>query len=105
VIVPARNEALGIGRTLSSLFRGIASDDLEVIVACDGCTDGKADVFGGVGLGVRVLEIPPTGKCDALRAAEALTSTACLLFEDKDRMVGVGLEAGSPSPSGLPPVS
>lgn len=84
VIIPARNEALGIARTLSSLFRGIASDDLEVIVACDGCTDGTADVVRGLGLGVRVVEIPPVGKSGALRAAEALTSTLPRVYLDAD---------------------
>jgi glycosyltransferase involved in cell wall biosynthesis len=84
VIVPARDEARGITRTLSSLFRGIASDDLEVIVACDGSTDGTADVVRGLGLGVRVIEIPPTGKSGALRAAEALTSTLPRIYLDAD---------------------
>ena len=84
VIIPARNEALGIARALSSLFRGIASDDLEVIVACDGCTDRTADVVRGLGLGVRVVEIPPTGKSGALRAAEALTSTLPRIYLDAD---------------------
>ena len=84
VIIPARNEAVRIARTLRSLFRGIASDDLEVIVACDGCTDGTADVVRGLGLGVRVVEIPPTGKSGALRAAEALTSKLPRVYLDAD---------------------
>ena len=84
VIIPARNEAVSISRTLRSLFRGIDSDDLEVIVACDGCTDATADVVRGLGLGVRVIEIPPTGKSGALRAAEALTSTLTRIYLDAD---------------------
>jgi glycosyltransferase involved in cell wall biosynthesis len=84
VIIPARNEAVRIARTLTSLFRGIASDDLEVIVACNGCTDATADVVRGLGLGVRVIEIPPPGKSGALRAAEALTSTLPRIYLDAD---------------------
>jgi glycosyltransferase involved in cell wall biosynthesis len=90
VIIPARNEALGIARTLRSLFRGIAPDDLEVIVACDGCTDDTAEIVRELGLGVRVVEIPPSGKSGALRAAEALTSTLPRIYLDADVEVAGG---------------
>ena len=44
VVIPAHNEAKVIGRCLSGLLEGMAPGELEVIVVCNGCTDGSEDV-------------------------------------------------------------
>ena len=54
VIIPAHNEASVIGRTLGRLAPLAAGGQVEVIVACNGCTDNTAEVargFKGVGAG------------------------------------------------------
>jgi len=110
VIVPARNESVSIGRTLRALFHGIAPSDLEVIVACDGCTDDTADVVRGLGLAVRVLELPHSGKAGALRAAEAVTSTLPRIYLDADvevsgpAVVRVAESLSSGSVAARPPI-
>lgn len=84
IIIPARNEASSIARTLKALFTDIEADCLDVIVACDGCTDETANIVRGLGLGVRVVELPPLGKVAALRAAEAMTSILPRIYLDAD---------------------
>jgi glycosyltransferase involved in cell wall biosynthesis len=57
VIIPACNEAAGIGRTLAAVFEqeGLEEIELEVLVVDDGSTDGTAAVASGAG--ARVLRL------------------------------------------------
>jgi glycosyltransferase involved in cell wall biosynthesis len=84
VIIPARNEASSIARTLQSLARGLDPGSLDVIVACDGCTDGTADLVRSLGLDVRVIELAPGGKVAAINAAESVASAFPRVYLDAD---------------------
>jgi glycosyltransferase involved in cell wall biosynthesis len=83
VIIPAHNEAAVIGRTLESLAPLAASGRIEVIVACNGCTDGTADIARGFA-GVRVLEVSAASKTEALNASDESASLWPRLYLDAD---------------------
>ena len=83
VIIPAHNEASVIGRTLGRLAPLAAGGQVEVIVACNGCTDNTAELAGGYE-GVRVLDVPEASKVAALNAADAAASRWPRLYLDAD---------------------
>jgi glycosyltransferase involved in cell wall biosynthesis len=83
VIIPAHNEAGVIGRTLGRLAPLAADGQVEVIVACNGCTDNTAELAGGFE-GVRVLDVPEASKVAALNAADSAASRWPRLYLDAD---------------------
>lgn len=97
-VVPARNEAEGIGRAVCSLFRQTLEPAIQVIVVDDGSTDGTAEVARraaedcGAAERLTVLSAAPpvsgwTGKLWAMSqgvAAAARASPDFLLFTDAD---------------------
>jgi glycosyltransferase involved in cell wall biosynthesis len=83
VIIPAHNEADVISRTLSTLAPLAADGQVEVIVACNGCTDNTAELASGF-VGVRVLDVPEPSKVAALNAADAAASRWPRLYLDAD---------------------
>jgi len=83
VIIPAHNEASVIGRTLGRLAPLAAGGQVEVIVACNGCTDNTAELARGFE-GVRVLDVPEASKVAALNAADAAASRWPRLYLDAD---------------------
>jgi Glycosyl transferase family 2 len=66
VVVPAHNEAHVIGRLLEQLASPAGSDELEVLVVANGCTDDTAQVAASFGPVVRVMSIPTASKREAL---------------------------------------
>ncbi len=84
IVIPAYNEANVVGRTLTSLFAGIDPKALEVVVACNGCTDATAAVAAEVHGTVTVLDLPPVGKAAAIRAAEREARALPRLYLDAD---------------------
>lgn len=87
VIIPAHDEASVIGRLLDGLS-GLPST-IEVIVVCNGCTDGTAAVARrhGAAVGARVLEIPAASKSAALNVGDQAASAATRLYVDADVQV------------------
>ncbi|GAA2539058.1 GNAT family N-acetyltransferase [Mycolicibacterium diernhoferi] len=83
VIVPAYNEAAVIERTLSPLSRGAAEGFFELIVVCNGCTDGTADVARSIP-GVQVLELDQGSKPAALNAGDTAATLWPRLYLDAD---------------------
>jgi glycosyltransferase involved in cell wall biosynthesis len=83
VIIPAYNEESGIRRQLERLVGDPAfGDDIEVIVAPNGCSDRTADVARS--FGVRVVESTVASKTAALNAAEAVASGFPRIYLDAD---------------------
>ena len=66
IVVPAHNEAHVIGRLLEQLASSAGSDELEVLVVANGCTDDTAQVAASFGPVVRVMSIPTASKREAL---------------------------------------
>ncbi|MGN7201876.1 WecB/TagA/CpsF family glycosyltransferase [Arthrobacter sp. SAFR-044] len=83
VIIPAHNEASVLGRTLEALKAPIASGNVEVIVACNGCTDGTEAVAGSVP-GVRVICVEEASKTAALNAGDQAAGSWPRLYLDAD---------------------
>ena len=65
------------------------SDRLEVIVACDGCSDGTAELARGAGADV-VLELPRGGKIRAQDAAVETARGEIVAFSDANALWDAG---------------
>lgn len=83
VIIPAHNEASVIGRTLTALSGPLGRGDVEVIVACNGCTDNTAEVARSYA-GVRVIELTEASKVAALNAADGEATQWPRVYLDAD---------------------
>jgi cellulose synthase/poly-beta-1,6-N-acetylglucosamine synthase-like glycosyltransferase len=84
VVIPAHNEAAVISRCLDALLTGFQSGELDVVVACNGCTDGTADVVRSSRHPVRVVEVEAASKPTALRAAEEVVTVFPRINLDAD---------------------
>ena len=83
VIIPAFNEERAIGHLLDGLVRSPDfGDDLEVIVAPNGCVDATAAVARSYG--VTVVELATPSKTAAINAAEAVASGYPRVYLDAD---------------------
>lgn len=86
VVVPAHNEASVIGRGLDRLFHSLGSG-IDVVVVCNGCTDGTADVARGRGHPLRVVELETASKEQALRGADRIATAFPRVYLDADVLV------------------
>jgi glycosyltransferase involved in cell wall biosynthesis len=84
VIIPAHNEARVIGRCLQRLLRDARPDELEVIVACNGCSDDTAAVAAAAAPGVRVASTAVASKIAALNLGDELATGFPRLYLDAD---------------------
>lgn len=84
VVIPAHNEAAVIRRCLDALLAGFAPGELDVVVSCNGCTDGTADIVRSSWPTVRIIEVAQASKVAALRAAEEIESVFPRLYLDAD---------------------
>jgi cellulose synthase/poly-beta-1,6-N-acetylglucosamine synthase-like glycosyltransferase len=84
LVIAAHNEEAGLGRKLESVLAGdYPSHLLDVVVASDGSTDGTVDVARAFGArGVRVLDLPRTGKATALNDAVATCRSDIIVLSD-----------------------
>jgi len=83
IIIPAHNEESVIGRTLAKLSPVLETGKVEVIVACNGCSDDTARISKAFD-GVRVIETRAASKVAALNAADASASAWPRLYLDAD---------------------
>lgn len=92
VVVPAHNEARSLPRLLSALLSGEGSGSgLEVLVVCNGCTDGTAEVARAhEDARLQVLEVPVASKMAALRAGVAEARGPWLALVDADVVISGG---------------
>jgi len=84
IVVPAHNEATVIERTLRALVDGLDISRVEMVIACNGCSDDTAAVVRSLDLPLEVLELGPVGKVGALRAAERHITALPRLYVDAD---------------------
>lgn len=83
VVIPAHNEGSVIERCLTHLLEGFSLGELEVVVACNGCTDDTADRVRRFG-GVRVIELSDASKVAALNAGDDAVFTYPRIYLDAD---------------------
>lgn len=83
VIIPAHNEESVIGRCIAALAAGSSPGEFEIIVACNGCTDGTARAAASHP-GVRVLDLPSPSKPEALNAGDAAAGGYPRIYLDAD---------------------
>ncbi len=84
IIVPAYDEAVGVGAAVRSLV-GSDYPEFETIVVDDGSSDGTADAVEGLALGdVTVIRQPNRGKANALNRGIAAARHDIIVTVDAD---------------------
>lgn len=83
VIIPAFNEAQVLKRTLEPLSRIADSGCVDLIVVCNGCSDGTAGVAREIP-GVRVAELAEGSKAKALNHGDDLATLWPRIYLDAD---------------------
>jgi glycosyltransferase involved in cell wall biosynthesis len=84
VVIPAHDEEASIGRTLRALRQGVAGDDLDVVVVCNGCSDATAERAREADPRARVIEVPQPSKNEAVRVGNAATDVFPRVHLDAD---------------------
>lgn len=90
IIIPAYNEEQVIDRCLRSLLDGARPGELELIVACNGCTDRTSERARAFGPSVRVIEIERASKTAALNAADSVATGFPRIYVDADVVLPLG---------------
>jgi glycosyltransferase involved in cell wall biosynthesis len=85
VIIPAHNEEHSIGRLLHALTSA-EPGSLEILVVCNGCTDGTAEVAASFPR-VQVLSSPVASKRSALRLGDERATTMPRVYVDADVVI------------------
>jgi hypothetical protein len=83
VVIPAHNEETVIARCLGPLAPLAEDGSIQIVVVCNGCTDGTARVAGSFP-GVRVVELPVGSKPAALRAGDRAVGALPRIYLDAD---------------------
>jgi glycosyltransferase involved in cell wall biosynthesis len=89
IVVPAHNESSVIARALSQWVGNPASDDIRVVVVCNGCTDETANVARRFGPTVHVVETDTAGKTNALNLGDQITDAFPRVYADADVVITV----------------
>lgn len=84
VVIPAHNEEAVIARCLSSLQSGALEGELDIIVVCNGCQDGTADLARQAAPNATVIEIPVASKVAALNAGDRSAKYFPRFYVDAD---------------------
>lgn len=84
VIIPAHNEEASIGLCLSALLGSARPGEFEIIVVCNGCSDGTANAARAFGGMVRVIEIEVGSKIIALNLGNKAARYLPRLYLDSD---------------------
>ena len=93
VVIPAHDEAKVIGRGLNRLFDSLGSG-IEVVVVCNGCTDGTAEAARVSGHPLTVIELDVASKAEALRAGDTFAIAFPRVYLDADvRVSGTAIRA------------
>lgn len=87
VIIPAHDEEALIGECLDSVLSDVSTDELEVVVVANGCSDRTAAVARSFS-GVVVVEIDEPSKTAALNAGDEVATCWPRVYVDADVIVG-----------------
>lgn len=87
VVVPAHNESSVIARTLSQWVGNPASDEIGVVVVCNGCTDDTANVARRFGPTVQVVESDIARKTYALNLGDQISRVFPRIYADADIVI------------------
>ena len=84
VIIPAHNEEQVIARLLTALLEERQAGELEIIVVCNGCSDGTAAVARAFGDPVQVIETDVASKTHAINLGDAAARGFPRIYSDAD---------------------
>ena len=84
IVIPAHNEAASIERCLRALLVSLDPGKVQIVVACNGCTDNTAAIARAVDTRLIVLDLPAPGKIAAIRAAEQVATQMPRIYLDAD---------------------
>jgi glycosyltransferase involved in cell wall biosynthesis len=84
IVIPAYNEEAVIGRCLQSLIDGMQEGELEIVVACNGCTDRTAELARGFGKAVKVVETSVASKHGGLNLGDGVATGFPRFYVDAD---------------------
>ena len=84
IIIPAHNEDGVLGANLELLLKGLDTDAVDIVIACNGCTDNTVAVASSFAPAVQVLEIDQASKVAALNAGDAATESYPVIYLDAD---------------------
>src|SRR3954454_12282546 len=89
IVVPAHNESSVIARTLSRWVGNPVSDEIVVVVVCNGCTDDTANVARRFGPTVHVVESDIARKTHALNLGDQISGVFPRIYADADVLITV----------------
>lgn len=89
IVIPAHNEESVIGRCLRSMLDGARPGELEILVACNGCSDRTAEIATSLGDDVRVVETRVASKIAALNLGDQSATGFPRFYIDADVVVSV----------------
>jgi glycosyltransferase involved in cell wall biosynthesis len=87
IVVPAHNENSGITRLLRAITMAFPPEELDVVVVCNGCTDGTANSARRFGSVVRVIETDVASKVHALNLGDQVARCFPRLYIDADVVI------------------
>lgn len=87
IVVPAHNESSVIARTLAQWVSNPDSDEIGVVVICNGCTDDTANVARRFGSTVHVLESDIASKPHALNLGDRVSHVFPRIYADADIVI------------------
>jgi glycosyltransferase involved in cell wall biosynthesis len=87
IVVPAHNEGSVIARTLSTWLGICGSDEMDVVVVCNGCTDDTASVARRFEPAVRVIESDVASKTYALNLGDQISRFFPRIYVDADIVI------------------
>jgi glycosyltransferase involved in cell wall biosynthesis len=89
VVIPAHDEERTLARLLEVLLADPRADQLEIVVAANGCADATAAVAGSFGGSVSVVTIDEASKIAALDAGDREAVTFPRAYVDADVVIDV----------------
>ena len=87
IVIPAHNESSVIARMLSAIIDDPGSNEIDVVVVCNGCTDQTADIARRFGPAIRVIESDVASKTDALNLGDQIARYFPRVYADADVVI------------------